>query len=545
MQNSQSKYRIATINIEDIQQQITVVNTINPQFICGNFNIPLEKNSSYKNQLDIFKNSLNQYTLVDIGSPPSYKNKDMVDTRNKPEYDTLQWLKEREEKESNKDYIGVLSNSYTIESKGQFPPLEELNTKEWFAYHPFVWCICKEIKTNLRIFIASFNKVPTWRYVDCLKNIDIQEFGLSEMYYPSKDNDSVFTDLINVVYPKSQQLEINHWEILLDLYPDFKFFGIQDNEYGSDNDNPDNGIQYAYPSVNYGKFGSNYYCWTWEEFKVFLDIDWNYPLHYTMKPFKEWSILWFEYTKMTEPLKGCGSYNNPAQLKSDSGINLGIRLYQYMMSYYTLYMLNKTDVVKYNLYGLSMNLKYKHAFIELYGTLDENDEPNDDVPIEYNIELQREFLKDKIVNTISHYIEECDEAYICIQEDCQLNNELEKEFNTLDTITGKFIIKHHANTNSSYINTSILSFMGRHTNNSVETYSYNKIIPEEIDRLERETIDSNENYIISTMEKKNIILIYNSIPIRSNNELYLYGIFKPLEYITSSLSTLYNWTFNN
>ena len=561
MPNSKSKCRIATFhakepkNIEDIHQQSAVVSSINPDFICGDFNIPLEKYTYYKNLLGNLTDSLCQYTLVNVGSPTSYKNRDMAgpisNTRKSRGYDTPQWLKIGNESESRKDYIGVLSDSYTVESKGQFPPLEKLNTSEWFADHQFIWCVCKDVKTLSRIFIASFNKVPTWRYSEWLKDDDIKAFGLSDMYYPSKDTDSMFIDLIKIVYPKSQELEITQWQMLIDLYSDSKEFGMQYNEYVSDTNKPDDrewnkykGKLYTYPSVNYGKYGVNYYCWTWEEFKDFLEIDWKEPSHYTMKPFKEWSNLWFNYTKMTEPFKGCGTYNNPSQLKTDTGINLGIRLYQYMMSYYTLYMLNNTEVVKNNPDGLSMNLKYKRAFIEIYGTLDEDGEPNNDVPIEYNIECQRNFLKDKIVNTITPYIEECDEAYICMQEDWEFNSELESEFNTLDTITSKFIIQHQTDTNTPYnIDTSILSFIGRHTKCSVEPYSYSNILPEGIDRLERESVDSKGNYIISTMEKKNTILKYNDTTtdmdqIDSFEKLYTYGVFKPLGYIISSLYIL-------
>ena len=77
---------------------------------------------------------------------------------------------------------------------------------------------------------------------------------------------------------------------------------MQHNEYVSDTDKPDDrewnkyiGKLYTYPAVNYGVYGANYYCWTWEEFKTFLDIDWKEPSHYTMKLFKEWSKLWFNY----------------------------------------------------------------------------------------------------------------------------------------------------------------------------------------------------------------------------------------------------------
>jgi len=505
-------------NIQDVKQLVRAFTITRPSIITGDFNFDAKKNKDDIDLLKFFTDSLPNYHFPDIGGLTSDVNKKLSGkystSRKVRGYETVQNSKFNVIKESRKDLIGYDTKKYYLESTKAFPDLSELNTLSWPADHQCITAVLVNRNTYEKILVVSLNKVPVWRPNEWNNEYNYVNFGENINYFPSIE-DNIFHDVINCVYDKISN-NVTCWNDFFKLCNTDEM-GMKHNKYVSEWSKPDDRKfkKYTYPTVTKNNDGSyKYHCWSFKKFINFLEVD---PLNkekYKIKNFKDWSCQWFLYTGYIMPVEGGGTYsidnNNNKNHKwltvGDNGVNLGMRIYQYMMSWFSLYKLNQHPCITNNIENFSKKIKYKRSFISTYGSLDKS-KPSKHFPKLFNTEKHNEIILERMINEIKDKIDKSDMITINIQEDWKFNEFIKTKFedsNNYINIDNRFEIKHlwkSKSQNTKNVDVSIL-FLKKHISEefmSQKIYNYEDeyVLP----NLEGETTINNKRNIDTFINK--------------------------------------------
>jgi len=421
---------------EDVKQLTNTINLVVPSIFVGNFDFEPENND----KVTYFIENLPNYIIPQL--------RENATTRKQHGYHSLQWNKVGVSVESRKDMIGFDKNIYTVEDSFAFPELDKLNTPEWPADHQCIVSMARETKTNLNVLVVSFKKVKVWKCHEWMGENDYTDFGNNSEYFPPLDDICFYTNM-NCIYPKAV-FEKQCWNTLISAYNMDNELGMGENihvtEWSKPNDQKCH--KFTYPTITYENQTLLYHTWSFIEFKHFLKIHPTNPERYTVLDFTSWSKKWFEITGYNTPIEGGGTYNVNHSIKyseifDDTGINLGMRIYQYLMTWFTLYKLDQHPIITNNIENFMLKIKYKRAFIGTFGIRPPYSRPNIHTSNYFDIEKHRMVLSTHINEKLKPYIMLSDLVFINLQEDWEFNNHLKITMKEDDDIQDKFPYIEH------------------------------------------------------------------------------------------------------
>ena len=447
----------------DVHQCGNFILTANPDIFVGDFNFDAKKNESEFDKIATFTNMLSKYNIPALGGITSVDNQKMVGpvstTRKQRGFESIQWNKIGVIVESRKDFHGFNKEKYTVQGSLSFPDLSELNSDTWPADHQCIATIVSEKISGLRSIVLSLNKVEVWKAGEWMGNEDIQLFGYNNKYFPPS-SDRVFKEIIKRVYPNMSWNEPN-WYSLINAYNSDNELGMSSNTSVSDWSKPDDRLcnKFTYPTVSFNDDEPYYHTWNFKDFAIFLKVDELNLNRYTVLDFQTWSEKWFDVTGYHNPIEGGGTVMEPWgdssenntyndkfcfwQTINDSGVNLGLRLFQYQMTWFTLYKLEQQlSIVMSDIELTDMYTSYETAFKEIYGTIIDN-KPYGNFPIKFNTDKHNDIIYKRIMHELDKLsFMDCETIYINIQEDWRFNDYIKSMLLKKRTIARKFNINY-------------------------------------------------------------------------------------------------------
>lgn len=532
----------------DIQQIVNYINLLNPEIFVGDLNF------EDSNTIQMFQSVLSNYSIPEIGGVTSENNikfAGKVSTTKKTRgFNTVQNKKMGKQIESRKDFILWKKNNYSVQTSGAFPELDTLNSLEWPSDHQCIYSMAIEKNTGDKVLSVSLNKPKVWRYDEWLKPQDYENFGKNKKYIPNT-SDTVFHEIIKCVYPRMKNSDFKCWLDFIETYNDCNTFGMTKNSFVSEWSKPDDRKwnYYPYPYISTDKEGNTiYHTWSWNEFSKYLKIDPGNPNKYIVKDFKSWSNLWFLNTGNLQPVEGGGTYFvDPDEIENenhewysieDNGINLGMRLFQYYITWFKLYQMNSYPGIELNIENFKTSVNYKRAFIATFGSVNKN-KPCPSFSNKFRPEYHEKVIIEKMIEELKEIMLDCDKIFISLQEHWEFNNILKKTIednNNYIDIDNRFVINHIQHDDwLQPIDVTVLMFTLRDNSNIKLLESFNFDDEYVLPYLKEEKVNDNGKCTIDTLIKKNLNI---RVQIEKKPPNIIYNVFK--NYVKPFITILFN-----